>query len=175
MITILVSFLISFVSPMQRAADLVPGLRAEAPWLDADAAFDQSFAAVTAETHDISAPELLALAYRESRYTNAATPGCGVVQVRGLSRRACARVRASALAGYRAGAAVFGRWAALCRKLRAKRVSHCAWQGYSEGTAAARRGYGVKCGKHRKRCDRGASIIARARRIAAPISSDYGS
>lgn len=159
--------MLTLAAPLVRLALLAGGVCHEARHLGPSECMAQTVAAVQAETDDISAPELLALAYRESRYSNAARPGCGVVQVRNLSARSCRLARSSALHGYHAGARRYGEWVAICQRWGKRDVPRCARQGYAEGTKAAKRGYGVKCSRGRRRCDRGASIQRRARRIAA--------
>jgi hypothetical protein len=152
------------------AADrITAGLAAEAPWLTPSEARQHALAALAAETPDVPAEVLLGLAWRESRYDELAGPQCGVDQVT-LHGAACRELLAGGLvAQYRAGAAALGNWWRLCGRIRRVRGFtrlECTITGYSEGTAAARRGYGLK-GCHSHHCDRAAGPLAHARRIAA--------
>jgi hypothetical protein len=161
-----------------RAPDLAAGARAELSSLGAAAAREQADAAIAAEVAPASAELLLAIAYRESRYDPSAGPMCGVLQADARDRRewygrpaGCAELRADgAAAQYSAGVRALERWLRLCRRMRRARgvgLVRCALNGYAEGTAAARRGWGVRGCPGRSRCDRAAAPLARARRIGA--------
>lgn len=169
---------IALASAPDRAELLAPGLRAEAPWLSEDAVLEHATAAAGAETDDLPAELLLAIAYRESMYRSDARPDCGVVQVlkRHLGRAGCRLARSSALEGYRAGAWAYAEvlrqcrgWKRARRLARGVTLAECALNYYAEGGLAGRRGWGVK-GCKRARCDRAAAPLARAKRIrdAAP-------
>lgn len=161
------------LGPGLRIDTLAAGIQREAPWVDEATALEHAEAAIAHERPDLPAELMLAIAWRESKYDPTARPDCGVMQVTrknlGGSRAACAAARADAAAGYQVGADAFGRWVDQCQGDRKRRVSvlRCALNGYAEGTAAGRRGWGVK-GCKRARCDRAAGPLARARRIAAP-------
>jgi len=171
---------------VQRPADLAAGVRAvmqgDMPCrargcFDAQAA-ENADAAIAAERAPLSAELLLAIAYRESRYDTAAGPMCGVLQADAQDRRdwywrpaRCDELLADGVrAQYGAGALALERWTRLCGRMRRARgvtIVRCALNGYAEGGAAARRGWGVRgCGR-RARCDRSAAPLARAARIAA--------
>lgn len=160
-----------YLGEIARLIALLAGLGSEAPWLSDVDVVEQVTAAVGAETDDAPAELMLAMAWRESRYTNASKPQCGVLQVH-LPPARCRVARASAAGGYAAGAGALGAWSDYCRRVRRSKgvsVTRCALNGYAEGGLAGRRGWGVKgCRRHRH-CDRAAGPLGRARRIAAGV------
>lgn len=167
--------MIGFVVPMLRVAFLAGGICAEdTRHLTREQCLEHAAAAIAVETPDVPASLLLAIAYRESHLSNAAEPQCGVVQVANLSARACRRARSSAAEGYRAGVVAYAELVNDCRTWRRAGRLHrgvslrrCALNYYAEGGRAGRRGWGVKGCRSTKRCDRSASVLARARRIAS--------
>ena len=159
---------VALAGAVDRADQLAPGLAREAPGLTWAEVMEHALAAALAETPDAPAELLLALAGRESHWTRDPGGKCGVAQVV-LHGRACRVARASLLGGYRAAARALDSLAADCRRWRVRSVRRCVDNYYAEGHAAGRRGWGVKCGRRRAPCDRGAAIRARSRRIASTV------
>lgn len=165
--------LVAALSTAERTDALELGLAREAPWLSADEVSENVARAMDVETDDAPAELLLAIAWRESGYDPAARPGCGVMQVlrKYTGKGGCAYARRGVGEGYVIGAWRLGIWVDYChdaRRAKGVTVIECALNAYAEGGAAGRRGWGVKgCGKRRKRCDRAAGPLGRARRIAA--------
>ena len=147
-----------------RIVALVIGLRTTTQLSMANA-IAHARATVAVETKTVPADVLLALAARESNYESLAHPMCGVVQVY-LHGKRCDRLIAHGLAAqYAAGVDHLIAWQAACRRWHKRDLLRCALNGYAEGGLAARRGWGTRCGHGRSRCDRSASVLARARRI----------
>jgi len=164
--------MLATATPGDRVDTLTAGLRAEAPWLDADAVRENVDRALDVETDAAPAELLLALAWRESGYDPAARPGCGVLQVlrKYVGKTACANARRSVGDGYVLGAWALDLWVERCgawRRSAGVTVIECALNAYAEGKAAGKRGWGVKGCKRRRKCDRAAGPLGRARRIAA--------
>jgi hypothetical protein len=156
---------------------LAAAIAAEQP-MHAGPAVENAEAAIAAERAPVSAELLLAIAWRESRYQEAAGPMCGVLQADAQDRRdwygrpaRCAELLADGLdAQYGAGERALERWLRACGRMRRARgvtLLRCALNGYAEGTAAARRGWGVRGCRGTSRCDRAAGPLARAARIGA--------
>jgi hypothetical protein len=163
MLPIVVALAMGVPNYLPRALELEPGLAAEAPWLAPEEVAANAVAAARAETPDVPAELLLAVAWRESRYEPTAGPQCGVVQVT-LRGAPCRRLLAAGLAAqYRAGARAIERWIRLVRRMGRPGIRN-ALLGYAEGVAAVRRGYGIK-GCSSRHCDRSSAVLARARRI----------
>jgi len=116
------------------------GVRRMAPrYLTIEQATAHTLAArIAAAVYDVDADELLAIAYRESRYqVDAKGPesgnrySCGVMQPTPTSSATvCRRQTSSLLAGYMAGAQHLHGWFKACRGIR-----ECAHVGYAGGYA----------------------------------------
>lgn len=134
----LIKIFIALLSVLSRQD--AEGVRRMAPaYLTIEEATVHTLAArVAAATYDVDADELLAIAYRESRYQQKAKGpesgnrySCGVMQPSPTtSSSLCEQQTSSLLAGYMAGAKHLHDWFEACRGIRA-----CAHVGYAGGYA----------------------------------------